>query len=295
MLTEQLNPRTENIDRLPTLDILELINQEDISVAYAVQKALPQIATAVDQIVERLKRGGRVLYVGAGTSGRLGLLDAVECVPTFGIEPDLFVALIAGGDSAISQAIEGAEDRAEDGATALKDVQLSVQDVVVGIAASGRTPFVIGAVEYARQVGALTISLACNSPAPLHDAVDIPIAVPVGPEVIAGSTRMKAGTAQKMVLNMLSTASMIKLGKVYRNLMVDVRITNDKLYRRARDIITHLTGLHETEASQLLEEADHQVKTALVMFFRNVDRTTAKNILAEYDGFVREIVEIPQS
>jgi N-acetylmuramic acid 6-phosphate etherase len=291
MLTEQINPNTQNIDRLSTLDIVKLINEEDITVAQAVQKALPDIALAIDRIIERLMQGGRVIYIGAGTSGRLGLLDAVECVPTFGITPDLFQALIAGGETAFSQAIEGAEDRAEDGEKDLKQVRLSNVDVVVGIAASGRTPYVIGGVNYANSIGALTIGLSCNSPAPLLDIVDTPIAVPVGAEVIAGSTRMKAGTAQKMVLNMISTATMVKMGKVYRNLMVDVRITNEKLRHRAREIIVYLTDLDEQAAEKLLENANNQVKTALVMFHRDVDNEDAEKILKEYNGFLRPIIE----
>lgn len=291
MLTEQINPNTQNIDRLSTLDIVKAINEEDITVAQAVQNALPDIAVAIDGTVERLKRGGRLIYLGAGTSGRLGMLDAVECVPTFGISPELVRALIAGGEAAFSQAIEGAEDRAEDGEKDLKLVQLSTIDVVVGIAASGRTPYVIGGINYANSVGALTIGLSCNSPAHLLDIVDIPIAVPVGAEVIAGSTRMKAGTAQKMVLNMISTATMVKMGKVYRNLMVDVRITNEKLRHRAREIIVYLTGLDEHAAENLLENANNQVKTALVMFYLDVDQQAAGRILTEHNGFLRPIIE----
>lgn len=291
MLTEQINPRTENIDRLSTLEIITLINQEDMTVAQSVQKALPQISKAVDGITDRLTQGGRVIYLGAGTSGRLGILDAVECVPTFGIDPDLFQGIIAGGATAISRAVEGAEDQVEGGQNDLRDAQLSSQDVVVGIAASGQTPYVTGGVRYAKSIGALTIGVACNSPAPLLDAVDIPIAVPVGPEVITGSTRMKAGTAQKMVLNMLSTTAMIKLGKVYGNLMVDLQITNEKLEQRACDIIVHLTGLDAKSAEDLLKNAHYHVKTALVMYHSQSDYTTANQILANHNGFLKQIIE----
>lgn len=291
MLTEQINPNTQDIDRLSTLEIVTTINQEDMTVAQAVQNALPQIARAIDGIVERLTQGGRVIYIGAGTSGRLGMLDAVECVPTFGISPDLFRALIAGGDIAFTQSIEGAEDRVEDAEKDLKQLELSASDVVVGIAASGRTPYVISGVKYAGSIGTYTIGLSCNSPAPLLDVVDVPIAVPVGAEVIAGSTRMKAGTAQKMVLNMISTATMIKMGKVYRNLMVDLRVTNEKLRRRAHDIIIYLTGLDEDVAERLLRDADHQVKTALVMFYCNVNQESANLILTDNNGFLRHIIK----
>ncbi|MCI0714618.1 MAG: N-acetylmuramic acid 6-phosphate etherase [Chloroflexi bacterium] len=293
MLTEQINPNTQDIDRLSTLEIVTMINQEDMTVAQAVQNALPQIASAIDGIVQRLTQGGRVIYIGAGTSGRLGMLDAVECVPTFGISPDLFQALIAGGDIAFTQSIEGAEDRAEDAEKDLQNISLSDTDVVIGIAASGRTPYVIGGVNYAHSIGVFTIGLSCNSPAPLLDVVDVPIAVPVGAEVIAGSTRMKAGTAQKMVLNMISTATMVKMGKVYRNLMVDLRITNEKLRRRAHDIIIYLTKLDEDAAEKLLRDADNQVKTALVMFYCNVNQESANLILKENHGFLRHIIEEP--
>lgn len=291
MLTEQINPHTEQIDRLSTLEIVAHINREDMTVSQSVQKALPEIVMAIDGMTEHLSQGGRVIYLGAGTSGRLGLLDAVECVPTFGIPPDLFQAIIAGGAKAISQAVEGAEDQVESGKNDLLNARLSPQDVVIGIAASGRTPYVVGGVRHAKSIGALTIGLACNSPAPLLDAVDIPIAVPVGPEVITGSTRMKAGTAQKMVLNMLSTTTMIKLGKVYRNLMVDLQITNEKLQQRACDIVIYLTDLDKKSAEELLNDAHNHVKTALAMYYSQSDYATASKLLAEHNGFLRQIIE----
>jgi len=234
MLTEGRNPRTENIDQLPTLDLLTVMNAEDAAVAQVVRAALPAVAQAVDAIVAAIQKGGRLIYVGAGTSGRLGVLDAVECVPTFGVDPGLVVGIIAGGNAALTNAIEGAEDRTHDGRSDLQAVNLTEQDVVVGIAASGRTPYVLGAIEFANQLGAVTVGIACNQPSPLLDMAPIRIALPVGPEVITGSTRLKAGTAQKMVLNMLSTATMIRLNKVYGNSMVDVRVTNAKLADRAR-------------------------------------------------------------
>lgn len=291
MLTEQMNPATQDIDRLSTLEIVTRINQEDATVSQAVKNALPQIAAAIDGMVARLKQGGRIIYIGAGTSGRLGLLDAVECVPTFGTEPETFQALIAGGQHAFALAVEGAEDSAEGGRHDLESIQLTGNDAVVGIAASGRTPYVLGAIDYASSIKALTIGLSCNSPAKLLDTVELPIAVPVGAEVIAGSTRMKAGTAQKMVLNMLSTATMTQMGKVYRNLMVDVKVTNEKLHRRACEIIMRISGIDEDTAQSLLEQSNNHVKTAIVMHHRNVDVDTATRILDEHDGYLKPILE----
>ncbi|MEO0560602.1 MAG: N-acetylmuramic acid 6-phosphate etherase [Chloroflexota bacterium] len=291
MLTEQLNPNTHDIDRVSTEDMIRLINAQDMTVAHVVQAATPQIAAAVDAMVERLRRGGRIIYVGAGTSGRMGMMDAVECVPTFGTPPELFQAFLAGGDVAFRKAIEGAEDRSEDGEAILRDLPLSAEDVVVGIAASGRTPFVLGAMAYAREVGARTIGISCNDPAPLLDAAELPIALPVGPEVISGSTRLKAGTAQKMVLNMLSTGAMVKSGKVYRNLMVDVKITNEKLARRAVDLVVHLTDLDAEAARTLLAAADNHVKAAVVMHHKQVDYAAAQALLGEHNGFLRAIIE----
>ncbi|MFP4323581.1 MAG: N-acetylmuramic acid 6-phosphate etherase [Anaerolineales bacterium] len=291
MLTERSNPKTYAIDRASSLEIVTIINAEDATIAQTVQNALPHIAAAVDIIVASVQAGGHVFYVGAGTSGRLGVLDAVECVPTFGTSPTLFQAIIAGGESAFIQAVEGAEDDFDAGATDLRAANLTAQDVVVGIAASGRTPYVLGAVAFGRNIGAQTIGISCNSPAPLLEQAQTPIAIPVGPEVIAGSTRMKAGTAQKMVLNMLSSASMIRLGKVYRNLMVDVKVTNEKLARRARDIIVQLSDLSPDAAASLLEQADHHVKTALVMHRKGLDATAARTLLDEHGGLLQHILE----
>ncbi len=291
MLTEQINPNSNDFDRLSTMEAVQCINLEDTRVAQAVHDALPQIAAAIDAMVGQLRQGGRVFYVGAGTSGRLGVLDAVECVPTFGVSPDMFQALIAGGDVAFVRAVEGAEDRKAAGRDDLEGRQPTPTDVVVGIAASGRTPYVLGAMEYARECSIMTIGISCNSPSPLLEVVDYPIAALVGPEVIAGSTRMKAGTAQKMILNMLSTVAMTRLGKVYKNLMVDVLITNEKLYRRACDIISYLTGIDDVAAQALLKRADNHVKTALVMHFRGVEYETARLLLQEHKGVLTRIIE----
>lgn len=291
MLTEQINVNTTDIDQIDTLSIVRKINDEDKTVAQTIEAALPQIARAVDGIVPRLSAGGRMFYVGAGTSGRLGVLDAVECVPTFGVSSEMVQGIIAGGHAALTEAVEGAEDDIVAGAADLKAKDFTPQDVVIGIAASGRTPYVLGAVAFARETGALTIGIACNSPAALLDAVEIPIAIPVGPEVITGSTRMKAGTAQKMVLNMLSTAAMIRMGKVYRNLMVDVQVTNEKLAGRARNILMFITGLSSAEAETLLAQANNRVKVAAVMHILGVDAADAEMLLARQGGFLRPTLE----
>lgn len=293
MTTEQPNPQSANIDSLSTLDIVRTINQEDAKVALAVQQALPQIAQAVDIITEAIRSGGRLIYVGAGTSGRLGILDAVECVPTFSTPPELVQGIIAGGEKALITAVEGAEDYPEHGKRDLIGLNLSQDDVVCGIAASGRTPYVIGALEYANSINAKTVALACNVPAPILEIAEIAIGVDVGPEIITGSTRMKSGTAQKMVLNMLSTGTMIKLGKVYGNLMVDVKVTNQKLADRARRLVIHLTDVDEEQARALLNQSDNEVKTAVVMQKQDVDATQARKLLKEVDGLLGKVIEQP--
>jgi N-acetylmuramic acid 6-phosphate etherase len=290
MLTEQSNPRTRDIDRLSTLEIARIINDEDKRVALVIEQATPQIAQAIDAIVTRIQQGGRLIYVGAGTSGRLGLLDAVECVPTFGTPPELVVGLIAGGERAFTKAVEGAEDNEQAGRDDLDAINVSSNDAVVGVAASGRTPYVVSALKYASEIGCAAIGIACNQPAPLLDVVDIKIALPVGPEVITGSTRMKAGTAQKMALNMLSTATMIKLGKVYGNLMVDVQTTNEKLIHRARRIVSQVAGVDETAAADLLAQSGNDVKVAIVMGNRRVSADSAREILQMAGGHLREIL-----
>lgn len=291
MITEQANPNSRNIDQLSTIDILTTINNEDQRVALAVREVLPQISEAVDAVYTRMKRGGRLIYTGAGTSGRLGILDAAECVPTFGTPPELVVGVMAGGPEAVFHGIEGAEDKPENGRADLEALSLTEADAVVGIAASGTTPYVLGALAYARDLGALTIGIACNAPAPVLEAAQIKIGVLVGPEVITGSTRMKAGTAQKLILNMISTAVMVRLGKVYGNLMVDMQIANDKLARRARGIVQQVTGVSAEQADALLKEADGHAKVAIVMQRRGVDADTARALLAEAEGQIRQIID----
>jgi N-acetylmuramic acid 6-phosphate etherase len=291
--TEAPNPRTSDIDTLSSLEIVTLINDEDARVAGAVRAQLPEIAHAVDVIVGRLQRGGRLFYFGAGTSGRLGVLDASEMPPTFSVPRDLVQGWIAGGDSALRRSAEAAEDDAAAGAQAVRKANVTEADVVVGIAASGTTPWVLGAVTEARERGAATIGLTCNPDAPLAHAAEMAIVPVVGPEVIAGSSRMKAGTAQKMVLNMLSTATMIRLGKVYGNLMVDVRPTNDKLRRRAARILQQAAGVDAETARATLEETGYEVKPALVMLLSGVDAGEARRRLDGAGGLVRRAIAQP--
>jgi N-acetylmuramic acid 6-phosphate etherase len=290
-ITEARNPRTAAIDTLSSSAIVQLISDEDTKVALAVCRELPQIARAVDVIVERLRRGGRLLYFGAGTSGRLGVLDASEIPPTFSAPPTLVQGFIAGGDVALRRSVEAAEDDPEAGAQVVREADVSEADVVVGIAASGSTPWVLGAVAEARRRGGVTIALTCNPDSPLACLAEIIIAPLVGPEVIAGSSRMKAGTAQKMVLNMLSTAAMIRLGKVYGNLMVDVHPTNAKLRRRAVRILHEATGIDPKVAQHALDATGYEVKPALVMLLSGVDGDEARRRLAKAEGFVRRAVE----
>ena len=289
-LTEERNPLTTNIDTLPTLDMLMLINAEDQQVALAVRAELSNIASAVDAITLRMQRGGRLIYIGAGTSGRLGVLDASECPPTFGTPRDLVVGLIAGGDVALTDAIEGAEDDQTGGEQEIAELNVSENDCVVSIAASGRTPYAIGGLTEAKKRGALTVSIACNRPSPLEELAEIGIAPIVGPEVISGSTRLKAGTAQKMVLNMISTGVMIRLGKTYTNLMVDVQPTNVKLRQRARRIVAEAVGLTLDEATQILQDSNGEVKTAIVAVLADVSPAVARQRLQEIGGFVRKAI-----
>lgn len=289
-LTEERNPLTTNIDTLPTLDMLTLINAEDQKVALAVHNELQKIASAVDAITSRMQRGGRLIYIGAGTSGRLGVLDASECPPTFGTPPKLVVGLIAGGDVALTDAVEDAEDDQIGGAHKIEELNVSENDCVVSIAASGRTPYAIGGLEEAKKRGALTVSIACNRPSPLEELAEIGIAPIVGPEVVGGSTRLKAGTAQKMVLNMISTGVMIRLGKTYSNLMVDVQPTNVKLRQRARRIVAEVTGLSLEEATRNLRACDGEVKTTIVAVLANVSPAEGRQRLREAGGFVRKAI-----
>lgn len=291
MLTETQNPKTAQIDQLDTLDMLTLINAEDQTVPNAVAAALPAIARAVDAIADCLRGGGRLFYVGAGTSGRLGILDASECPPTYGTPHDLVQGIIAGGEDAVFDAVEFVEDDEEAGVRDLATRGLTQRDAVVGIAASGRTPYVLGALRYARECGAVTIGVSNNAPAPVLDSADIAIAVVTGPEAITGSTRMKAGTAQKLVLNMISTGAMVKLGKVYGNLMVDVQVKNDKLLQRARRIVALVAGVDATQAATLLDRAGNDVKTAIVMGRTGLDAPEARARLNAAGGFLRQVID----
>ncbi len=289
--TEGRNPETTDLDEMSPLEIVSVMNQEDEKVPAAIKPELPKIAQAVEKISASFKQGGRLFYVGAGTSGRLGVLDAAECVPTFGTAPDMVQGLIAGGSKAMTLAVEGAEDDVELGGQDLKARKLSDKDVVVGIAASGRTPYVVGALDYAKEIGADTIALSCNQNAVISQHADTKIEVVVGPEVLSGSTRLKSGTAQKMVLNMLSTAAMVRVGKTYGNLMVDVKPTNKKLVQRSINIIVEVTGVSADIAETTLQEADFSVKDAIVMISNKMDQATAKQKLVESGGFVRQAIK----
>lgn len=288
--TEQRNSNTGNIDTLSTLDMVKLINQEDHRVAEAVALVTDKIAEAIDVIAERLSKGGRLIYCGAGTSGRLGILDAVECPPTYSTDPEMVQALMAGGYGAIFKAVEGAEDSKELGVADMKGIHFTAADVLVGIAASGRTPYVLGCMEYARELGTPTIAVTCCPGSVLDTFADIGIAPAPGPEVITGSTRMKSGTAQKMVLNMLSTGTMIKLGKVYGNLMVDVKPSNEKLIRRCVTIVCAAAECDEDTATAALEQCDYRPKTAIVMVLCGVDAEKATEMLEKADGRIAKVL-----
>lgn len=289
--TEQSNPNTAQIDRLSTLEALTIINAEDRKVAEAVERALPVIARAVDAIVERLQRGGRLFYIGTGTSGRLGVLDASECPPTFGVSPEVVQGIIAGGYEACYKAVEASEDDRDAGAADLRARSLSAADAVVGIAASGRTPYTIGAVEYARGIGALTLCVTCNAETALAAAVEIPIEPIVGPEVIAGSTRLKSGTAQKLVLNMLSTMAMVRLGYVKGNRMSNVQTKNVKLRERAVGILMAECGLEAPAARAALESTEWNLPVALVMIQAGASREAAQAALEHHHNLVASAVE----
>ncbi|KOG16084.1 N-acetylmuramic acid 6-phosphate etherase [Streptomyces viridochromogenes] len=287
LTTEAFRPELAEIDQLPTLDIARLMNGEDASVAAAVASRLPQIAAAIDAIAERMAQGGRLVYAGAGTAGRLGVLDASECPPTFNTDPSQVVGLIAGGPEALVTSVEGAEDSRELARADLDALALDATDTVVGISASGRTPYAIGAVEHARAQGALTVGLACNPASALAAAADHGIEIVVGPELLTGSTRLKAGTAQKLVLNMLSTITMIRLGKTYGNLMVDVRASNDKLRARSRRIVALATGADDADIERALTAAGGEVKTAILVLLASLDGATATRLLEESGGHLR--------
>ena len=282
--TEQRNPRTMHIDSMSTLDLVRTVNQEDAAVTQAVETALPDIARLIDGICERLQNGGSLYYIGAGTSGRLGVLDASECPPTYGVSPLLVQGIIAGGDSALRDSSESAEDSPKNGKQDLLSHGFTSRDALVGLAASGRTPYVIGALDYASSIGALTGSVACVSHAAISSHAEIPIEAVTGPEVITGSTRMKAGTAQKLILNMISTCTMIKLGKVYQNLMVDVRPSNEKLVERSLGILQECTGCDREKAAELLRASDYHVKTAILMALAALNAEQAREKLTQADG-----------
>jgi len=283
MLSEQRNPSTLHIDALSPLEVVTLLNHEDKQVAFAVEKNLPQIAQAVEHIVAAFQSGGRLVYMGAGTSGRLGVLDASECPPTFGVSSSMVIGLIAGGETALRNAVEGAEDNIEAGEQDLRHIHFSRKDVLVGIAASGRTPYVIG-LTYAKQLGATTVSLVSNPNAIMSEIADIAITTAVGPEALTGSSRLKSGTAQKMVLNMLTTAAMIRLGKCYQNLMVDVQATNQKLKARAIRIVMQATDCDQTTAEQTLHTTNGNAKLAIMMLLSGLDKAQAETVLAQNKG-----------
>ncbi|MCY9278193.1 N-acetylmuramic acid 6-phosphate etherase [Bacillus haynesii] len=292
LTTERRNERSKRIHQVETIDMLKIMNDEDKTVAEAVQEVLPDVKTAVDYAVGSLKKGGRIIYIGAGTSGRLGVLDAAECPPTFSISPESVIGIMAGGEQALFKAVEGAEDHEAFGRRDLEAVNLSNNDTVIGIAASGRTPYVLGALKYAKETGAKTVALTCNENSAISRAADHSIEVVVGPEVIAGSTRMKAATSHKMILNMISTAAMINMGKVYENLMVDVKVSNNKLKERAIRIIQTVTGVPKEMAAQALEKSNNQVKTAIIMLKINEDAAAAEKLLEKSEGDIEKALSI---
>ncbi|HCB2208056.1 TPA: N-acetylmuramic acid 6-phosphate etherase [Citrobacter farmeri] len=287
LVSETRNPQTMDLDALTTLELVHRFNQQDTLVAEAVKATLPDVASAVDAAAEALKSGGRIIYMGAGTSGRLGVLDASECPPTFGVPHGLVVGLIAGGPGALLKAVEGAEDNAQLGEDDLIALNLTPQDLVVGLAASGRTPYVIGGLKYARKMGCITVAISCNPDSPIAQEADIAISPVVGPEALTGSTRMKSGTAQKLVLNMISTGAMVKFGKVYQNLMVDMKATNIKLRDRACRMVVEATGIARAEAELLLKQTDFDVKPAILMALSGLSAEAAREKLATHQGFLR--------
>ncbi|MBF1221714.1 MAG: N-acetylmuramic acid 6-phosphate etherase [Haemophilus influenzae] len=284
LITEQRNPNSMHVDSLSAFEIVQLMNKEDKQVPLAIEKCLPQIAQAVECIVAAFQQGGRLVYIGAGTSGRLGVLDASECPPTFGVSPEMVKGIIAGGERALRHPIEGAEDSKTHAVVDLQTIQFSSKDVLVGIAASGRTPYVIGALEYAKSLGSVTVSIASNPNSAMANIVDIAIDTVVGPEVLTGSSRLKSGTAQKLVLNMLTTASMILMGKCYQNLMVDVQASNEKLKARAIHIVMQATDCDKALAEETLKQADQNAKLAIMMILSGLDRAQAEALLEKHHG-----------
>nr|WP_269144345.1 N-acetylmuramic acid 6-phosphate etherase [Clostridium sp. NSJ-145] len=289
--TEQVNENTKNIDNLSTLDMVTVINNEDKKVALAVEKVLPNIANAVDETYKRIKSGGRLIYIGAGTSGRLGVLDASECPPTYGVEFELVQGIMAGGRDAMFKAKEGAEDSKELAVEDLKAINLTEKDMVIGLAASGRTPYVIGGLEYAKEIGAGTGSISCVHDSEVSKVAEFPIEAVVGAEVVTGSTRMKSGTAQKMILNMISSGVMIKLGKVYGNLMIDVRPTNEKLVERAKGIIMKCTDVTREVAEEYMRLSGNDVRLSIFMILSKLDKEESINVLNKNDNNIRKALE----
>ncbi len=291
MSTETRNKNTMNLDTMTPLELVTVMNQEDAKVPEAIKPALPNIAQCVRWAIESIEAGGRIIYMGAGTSGRLGVLDAVECPPTFGVAPEVVVGLIAGGEKAFVKAVEGAEDSRQLGQDDLKNIHLEKRDIVIGIAASGRTPYVLGGLSYAQEVGCHTVAISCNPGSAIGEAAELAIEVVPGPEVLTGSTRLKAGTCQKLILNMISTATMVSTGKAYQNLMVDVMQTNEKLHVRAQNIVMEATGVDREVAKQKIEEADGSAKTAITMILAGCDVQEATARLAKAKGHVREAIQ----
>ena len=291
LVSESRNPQTLDLDALSTLDLVNRFNQQDTLVAQAVKETLPEVAKAVDAAAAALKAGGRIIYMGAGTSGRLGVLDASECPPTFGVPHGLVIGLIAGGPGALLKAVEGAEDSQQLGEDDLKALNLTAQDLVVGLAASGRTPYVIGGLAFANQTGCTTVAISCNPGSPIAQIASIAISPFVGPEALTGSTRLKSGTAQKLVLNMISTGAMVKFGKVYQNLMVDMKATNVKLIDRACRMVVEATGTSREEAEEVLKQTGYDVKPAILMILSGLDAAAARARLDAHQGFLRAALE----
>ena len=283
--------KLNHLHNMSIFEIVELMNEEDATVARTIKKNLPEIANAIELITDKLKNNGRLFYVGAGTSGRIGVMDACECVPTFGTPPELVQSIIAGGQNATNKSQENLEDRTEDGRLALKQVAINKNDVIVGISASGTTPFVLAAIDYAREKDSATIGFSCSVPSPLLENVKVAIGVKVGPEILSGSTRLKAGTAQKMILNMISTTVMVKLGKVYQNMMVDVKTNNNKLMQRACRIVMELGEVNKKEASDLLIKTDNQIKAAILMAKFGLNLESANNRLESVGGYLDQILD----
>ena len=290
MSTETRNPNTMNLDMMSPLEIVTAMNREDANIPEAIKPALPQVAQCVQWAIASIEAGGRIIYMGAGTSGRLGVLDAVECPPTFGVAPELVVGLIAGGERAFVKAVEGAEDSRELGREDLVNIKLEKRDIVIGIAASGRTPYVLGGLAYAKEVGCRTVAISCNPGSAIGQAAELAIEVVPGPEVLTGSTRLKSGTCQKLILNMISTATMVRTGKAYQNLMVDVMQTNEKLHVRAQNIVMEATGVSREVAKEKIEEAHGSAKTAITMILADCDLEEATRRLEQSRGHVREAI-----